>query len=333
MVEAIPENLLVEFRSSAISVVPYHLSSHGSHMLEAYRAMFCALPPQVNEVVEYSTGNAAIAAATLANEFSIRTTLFLPDTASQRKREILHSLGAKVILTPAHAALAGARQAALEYAEASPRRFLLDQLHHPGAARGHYERAPRLADSDAFVSVAGSYATLRGYGSYLKALHGELFPVIALELDCATRLATPLVTHDDHHQLEGIGLNLDSSHTAAAAIDIVATISPKQVEAVFCAALASQLNVGPSGALNLAVAAHIAAQLPWRVVGTVTFDSLERYDFPLQPQLYRFSREAILAFFGHPALANLTIAFEDISARVAEAELLVPDRAPSQALA
>ncbi|MBM3571579.1 MAG: pyridoxal-phosphate dependent enzyme [Alphaproteobacteria bacterium] len=82
------------------------------------------------EVVEASSGNTAIAMATLGATLGFRVRIYMSEVASIERRRSLAALGAKIVLTPASEYTRGARDRAIAYCEANPKTALF--LNHDG---------------------------------------------------------------------------------------------------------------------------------------------------------------------------------------------------------
>ena len=127
------------------------------------------------EVVEASSGNTAIAIASLSVVLGFRVRIYMSELASVERRQILCAFGAKVIVTPSVEHTKGARSRAIEYCNANPETtFFLNQHGNPDNAKGHYTTtAPELWKQmegriDAIVVGLGTSGTFEGTATYLK---------------------------------------------------------------------------------------------------------------------------------------------------------------------
>lgn len=127
------------------------------------------------EVVEASSGNTAIAIASLGAVLGFRVRIYMSELASVERRQILCAFGAKVIVTPGEEHTKGARKRAIEYCNSrSGSTFFLNQHGNPDNARGHYTTtAPELWEQmegriDAVVIGLGTSGTFEGVATYLK---------------------------------------------------------------------------------------------------------------------------------------------------------------------
>ena len=72
------------------------------------------------EVVEASSGNTAIAIASLGVMLGYKTKIFMSELCSEERIKILCAYGAKVVLTPGIEHTKGARKRAMEYCASKP---------------------------------------------------------------------------------------------------------------------------------------------------------------------------------------------------------------------
>ncbi len=127
------------------------------------------------EVIEASSGNTAIAAATLGTTMGFPVCIFMSEAVSVERRKILAAFGAKIVLTPAAEHTRGARERAIAYCEANPNTtFFLNQHGNPDNPRMHeLTTGPELWEQldgriDAVVIALGTCGTFDGVTRYLK---------------------------------------------------------------------------------------------------------------------------------------------------------------------
>ena len=127
------------------------------------------------EVVEASSGNTAIAAATLGTTLGFPVRIFMSEAVSLERRKILAALGAEIMLTPAAEHTRGARERAIAYCEANPgTTFFLNQHSNPDNPAMHeLTTGPELWEQlegriDAVVIALGTCGTFDGVTRYLK---------------------------------------------------------------------------------------------------------------------------------------------------------------------
>ena len=90
------------------------------------------------EVVEASSGNTAIAIASLGAIMGFRVRVYMSDLCSLERRKILCAYGARVVITPGDEHTKGARSRAIAYCEANPdSTFFVNQHGNPDNGRAH----------------------------------------------------------------------------------------------------------------------------------------------------------------------------------------------------
>ena len=127
------------------------------------------------EVVEASSGNTAIAIASLAAALGFEARIYMSEICGIERQQILCAYGAKVILTPAAEHTRGARERALAYCREHPgATFFLNQHGNPNNGRAHeLTTGPELWEQtqgrlDAVVIGLGTSGTFDGLSRYLK---------------------------------------------------------------------------------------------------------------------------------------------------------------------
>jgi cysteine synthase len=127
------------------------------------------------EVVEASSGNTAIALASLGATMGFRVRIYMSEMAGIERRQILCAYGAKVIITPGCEHTCGARTRAMEYCGKNPdKTFFLNQHGNPHNSLAHEEHtAEEIWDQtggkvDAVVVGLGTSGTFEGISRYMK---------------------------------------------------------------------------------------------------------------------------------------------------------------------
>jgi cysteine synthase A len=125
-------------------------------------------------VVEPTSGNTGIGLAWLCAIRGYRLVLTMPDTMSVERRKILHGFGAKMVLTPGPAGMAGAVAKAEEILAATPGAFMPRQFSNPANPAIHEATTAEeiWADTDGkidiFIAGVGTGGTLTGVARALK---------------------------------------------------------------------------------------------------------------------------------------------------------------------
>lgn len=291
--------ITVQDHKSIIKIVPYHLLPEGTHKMITYYGMFKTIPKDAKELVEASTGNSAIAAAIYAKNLGFPITIFMPEGMSGMKIKKLKELEARVIETERTNYTQGARIAAKKYAAQSNRRYFLSQTDNPGNYLAHKEIAPKLKDIDQFVCIGGTFGTIRGYADYFRTVKGKSYKIIEVDLDAAPHIYNKkygIKTKWREHGIVGAAPSLRPLHADYTDLDYVTVVSAEECEMLFKETMKLRLNIGKSSAVNLAVAKKIAEKFPKKIIGTVTFDYIDRYDIKNDPQTYNFKIDTIIKF-------------------------------------
>ena len=159
-------------------------------------------------IVEATSGNLGIGIALVAAVRGLHCVLTMPDSMSVERRNLLHALGAELVLTPAAEGMKGAIKVAEKLAE-ERNGLLFGQFSNPLAVEAHYlTTGPEiLADSvghmDVLVAGVGSGSSITGTGRFLKEnIPG--FKVMAVE-----PAESPVLSGGQagQHGIQGIGAN------------------------------------------------------------------------------------------------------------------------------
>lgn len=227
-----------------------------------------------NTLLDASSGNTAIAYATLLQPLGIKVTICLPANASVERKNILKSLGAELILTSPLEGTDGAQLVAKEIAEDAPGKyFYADQYSNAANWKAHYNYTANEIWTQTqgsithFVAGLGTTGTFTGTGKKLKEL-GDV-KLVALQPD------QPL------HPLEG-WKHLETAHTPSIYNPHLADeikIIPTAETFAFIRYIAKRegLWLSPSSAANLQGAVQVARALKRGVIVTTLADTLDRY--------------------------------------------------------
>lgn len=133
------------------------------------------------EIVEASSGNTAIAIASLGAILGYRTRIFMSELCSVERQQILCSYGANVVLTPAIEHTKGARARAIAYCQANPERtFFLNQHGNAENGKAHeLTTGPEIweqtgGDIDAVVIGLGTCGTFDGLSRFFKKKNPDI---------------------------------------------------------------------------------------------------------------------------------------------------------------
>ncbi len=225
-------------------------------------------------LLDATSGNTGIAYATMAQKLGINVELCLPENASAERKEILASLGAKIIFTSKFEGTDGAQQVAAEMAEKYPDKYFYAnqyknnnnwKAHYYGTAVEIFQAFPGITH---FVAGLGTTGTFTGTGRRLK----EFKPVIQL---------VSLQPNSALHGLEGwkhletaIVPSIYDEHLADATIEVDTMEAYKMIKDAY---RKEKLLLSPSSAANLIGAIKLAEQIEEGIIVTVLPDDSEKY--------------------------------------------------------
>src|SRR5258705_113197 len=141
-------------------------------------------------LLDATSGNTGIAYAHIASLLGIPVALCLPENASKERKEILESLGVRLILTSRFEGTDGAQQVAKELAASDPAAyFYADQYKNANNWKAHYHStAPEIFEKlpgiTHFVAGLGTTGTFVGTGRRLRELNSSI-RLISLQPDFA----------------------------------------------------------------------------------------------------------------------------------------------------
>lgn len=232
-------------------------------------------------IVEATSGNLGIGIALVAAVRGLHCVLTMPDSMSVERRNLLHALGAELVLTPAAEGMKGAIKVAEKLAE-ERNGLLFGQFSNPLAVEAHYlTTGPEiLADSvghmDVLVAGVGSGSSITGTGRFLKEnIPG--FKVMAVE-----PAESPVLSGGQagQHGIQGIGANFVPSILDRSLLDEIIQVPTE--EAMTTARRLMRLQgvcAGISTGANVLAALSVAARPEMQGKNIVTFacDTGERY--------------------------------------------------------
>jgi S-sulfo-L-cysteine synthase (O-acetyl-L-serine-dependent) len=245
----------------------------------AYRIIRSAIESGVlnpNKILlDASSGNTAIAYATIAKKLGIATTLVLPNNASQERKDILVSLGAALIYSSEFEGTDGSQELALKLYEAEPwKYFYADQYNNRNNWEAHYYGTAREIIHQTkgaithFAASLGTTGTFTGVGRYLK----EHYPRVRL---------IQLQPNNPLHGLEG-WKHLDTAKVPGIFDDVLADEnleidSEMALETLIELKTKLNLKVSPSAAASVVGAIRLANEIEHGLVVTTLADDGDKY--------------------------------------------------------
>lgn len=237
------------------------------------------------EVVEASSGNTAIAIASLGAVLGYKTRIFMSELCSVERRQILCAYGAKVIMTPGVEHTKGARKRAIAYCETNPKTtFFLNQHGNPDNGRAHETTTgPEIweqtdGDIDAVVIGLGTSGTFDGLSRFIKNKNPDI-RVVGFE-----PAASPVYSGGEQgkHKLIGIGPGFVTDNFKRSQKNVDEIVLVKDDAAYNCARLIARkegILVGPTSGGSVWVAGELAKRPEFhgKTIICFLYDSGERY--------------------------------------------------------
>lgn len=225
-------------------------------------------------LLDATSGNTGIAYASIAQLLNIPVALCLPENASRERKEILESLGVRLILTSPFEGTDGAQQVAKALADEDPENyFYADQYKNENNWKAHYyttavEISAALPGITHFVAGLGTTGTFVGTGRRLRELHPTI-QLISLQPEFAL------------HGLEG-WKHLETAIVPEiydpSVADANYEVSTEEAYETIKAAYKHEgLLLSPSAAANLAGTIRIAEKLEEGTLVTVLPDNADKY--------------------------------------------------------
>lgn len=226
-------------------------------------------------LLDASSGNTAIAYASIGAALNLPVTICLPENASPERKRILKVLGAEIILTSPLEGTDGAQQQAKELASQQPSLYYYaDQYNNDSNWRAHYYTTAREIYHQTngqithFVTGLGTTGSFMGTTRKLK----EIIPSIkTISLQPETAL----------HGLEG-WKDMDTAkvpgiYDPSLADENRRVTSCEAYDWLKAFALKEGMLISPSAAANLAGAYQVASELEEGVVVTLFPDDANKY--------------------------------------------------------
>lgn len=239
------------------------------------QAVYDGLIDEHKGIIDASSGNTAVAYATVGAHAGIPVTLCVPENASEQKKTALKALGAEIIYTSRFGTTDEAQQKAKEMAALHPERYhYTDQYANDNNWKAHYfGTAPEIWEQSKgqithFVAGLGTTGTFTGTSRRLKELNPDI-RLISLQPDSAM------------HGLEG-WKHLESAlvpkiYDANVADENLFIDTMEAFDLIRAAAKYEGLLLSPSSAANLAGALRVARQIEEGVIVTIFPDHASNY--------------------------------------------------------
>jgi S-sulfo-L-cysteine synthase (O-acetyl-L-serine-dependent) len=225
-------------------------------------------------VIEPTSGNTGIGIALVCRAKGYDVVIVMPETMSMERRQVLISLGAKVLLSDGTKGMDGAEDLAKEIAKKNPGKYFMpNQFANQANVQAHYETtAPEIwRDTDGrvthFIAGIGTTGTLMGISKRLKEYNPDV-KIIGVQPEMGTAIQG-LKDLKTQNIPEIWNPNL---------VDEIFYINPKTAdETSRLLALQEGIFVGPSSGAIFHVALQKAKELKKGVIVVVAPDGGEKY--------------------------------------------------------
>lgn len=178
-------------------------------------------------LVEATSGNTGIALAMLAAARGYRLTVFMPETMSVERQQILKLFGAEVRLTPAHLGMTGAIDEANRLVREDKSALMIAQFGNPANPEIH-EVTTALeiwndtnGKLDALICGVGTGGTLTGNARVLKKKNKSI-RIVAVEPQASAVLSGKKA---GPHRIQGIGAGFVPKVLETKLMDDIITVS------------------------------------------------------------------------------------------------------------
>lgn len=223
-------------------------------------------------IIEATSGNTGIALAMAAAIKGYKMILFMPDNATQERKDSMRAYGAELILVSKEQGMEGARDLALQMQQEGKGK-VLDQFNNLDNPDAHYRSTgPEIWQQSQgkithFVSSMGTTGTIMGVSRYLKQQNPQI-QIIGLQPSEGS--AIPGIRRWPQAYLPGI--------FDAARVDQVLDVTQTDAEQT-ARALAREEGIcaGVSSGGAVFAALQIAQQNPGSVVVAIVCDRGDRY--------------------------------------------------------
>jgi cysteine synthase A len=237
------------------------------------------------EVVEASSGNTAIAIASLGAMLGYKTRIFMSELCSVERQQIISAYGAKVVLTPGIEHTKGARKRAIAYCNENPEgTFFLNQHGNPDNGKAHeLTTGPEIWEAaegnlDAIVIGLGTSGTFDGLSRFFKKKNP------GIKIICFEPASSPVYSGgvQGQHKLIGIGPGFvtDNFKRSQQNMDELILVEDEDAyESARQIARKEGLLVGPTSGASAWVAGELAKRSEYenKTIVCIMYDTGERY--------------------------------------------------------
>ncbi|MGD9643278.1 MAG: cysteine synthase A [Elusimicrobiales bacterium] len=233
-------------------------------------------------VVEPTSGNTGIGLAWLCSLGGYRLVLTMPETMSLERRRIMNAFGAKIVLTPGAAGMAGAVAKAEEIFAATPGAYMPRQFANPANPAIHEKTTAEeiWADTDGYVDAVvagvGTGGTITGIARGLKKRKPGV-QIIAVEPSASALLSGGKA---GPHRIQGIGSNFIPENLDRSLIDAVMAVGDDEAGVMARRLMKEEgilAGISSGAAMRAAVTLAASPEYAGKTIVAVLPDTAERY--------------------------------------------------------
>lgn len=230
-------------------------------------------------LVEATSGNTGIALAMLGAMYNIEVIIFMPESMSLERRQLVKAYGAQLVLTPASQGMKGAMEAMNAYKQEHANAKSLDQFDNEDNVLVHYETTGKeilkqVEHIDMFVACVGTGGTFSGVAKRLKE-HDPSIMCIAGEPEKSALLSGQ---EAGPHKIQGIGANFVPGNFHRELCDDIMLVSDEEaLRETKAFVKETGILVGISSGANIALAKRLAWRNPDKTIVTIAPDGGEKY--------------------------------------------------------
>jgi len=233
-------------------------------------------------VVEPTSGNTGIGLAWLCSIKGYRLVLTMPETMSVERRRIINSLGAKTVLTPGPAGMAGAVARAEDILAATPGAYMPRQFANPANPAIHETTTAEeiWADTgggvDAVVAGVGTGGTITGVARGLKKRKPGV-QIVAVEPSASALLSGGQA---GPHRIQGIGANFIPENLDRSLIDTVMAVEDDEAGVMARRLMKEEgilAGISSGAAMRAAVTLAQRPEYAGKTIVVILPDTAERY--------------------------------------------------------
>lgn len=230
-------------------------------------------------LVEATSGNTGIALAMLGAMYNIEVIIFMPESMSLERRQLVKAYGAQLVLTPASQGMKGAMEAMNTYKQEHANAKSLDQFDNEDNVLVHYETTGKeilkqVEHIDMFVACVGTGGTFSGVAKRLKEYDPSIM-CIAGEPEKSALLSGQ---EAGSHKIQGIGANFVPGNFHRELCDDIMLVSDEEaLRETKAFVKETGILVGISSGANIALAKRLAWRNPDKTIVTIAPDGGEKY--------------------------------------------------------